>query len=190
MLRNNNNDSKRSTRKFPNGDAIRTRRTYFDVHSGQLHVRTAFPATGGFDEQPPLICVHASGESSRVFGPFLPAIAALRSVYAPDLPGSGESDPPPAGATAAGAGALRDLARDLRLREVDLITVGDGAAIAADLLAVAPALVRRLVLLDPPGTERFHGIAQPLLVIGPMAAAGERVPPALAQRVAEFLDRR
>ena len=29
---------------------VRTRRAYFDCKFGQLHVRTAFPATGGFDE--------------------------------------------------------------------------------------------------------------------------------------------
>jgi len=29
--------------------AVRTRRAYFDLKFGQLHVRTAFPATGGFD---------------------------------------------------------------------------------------------------------------------------------------------
>ena len=38
---------------------IRTRRTYFDCQFGQLHVRTAFPSSGGFDEQVTLICLHA-----------------------------------------------------------------------------------------------------------------------------------
>ena len=31
--------------------SVRTRRAYFDFRFGQLHVRTAFPTTGGFDEQ-------------------------------------------------------------------------------------------------------------------------------------------
>src|SRR5580692_4744019 len=36
---------------------VRTRRAYFDFKYGQLHVRTAFPGTGGFDEQVTLICL-------------------------------------------------------------------------------------------------------------------------------------
>jgi Tol biopolymer transport system component len=32
---------------------VRTRRAYFDCRFGQLHVRTAFPTTGGFDEMHP-----------------------------------------------------------------------------------------------------------------------------------------
>ena len=46
---------------------MRTRRAYFDCRFGQLHVRTAFPATGGFDEQVTLFCLHADQSSSRVF---------------------------------------------------------------------------------------------------------------------------
>src|SRR5580692_12619476 len=66
---------------------VRTRRAYFDFKYGQLHVRTAFPTTGGFDEQVTLICLHARDASSRHFSQFLPEIADVRSVYAPDLPG-------------------------------------------------------------------------------------------------------
>src|SRR5271169_6161297 len=74
---------------------VRTRRAYFDCHFGQLHVRTAFPTTGGFDEQVTLVCLHPIEGSSRTFARLLPELADLRSVYAPDLPGCGESDPSP-----------------------------------------------------------------------------------------------
>src|SRR5580658_11317878 len=74
---------------------VRTRRAYFDFKYGQLHVRTGFPGTGGFDEQVTLICLHSREGSSRSFARFLPEIATDRSVYAPDLPGFGESDAPP-----------------------------------------------------------------------------------------------
>src|SRR5208283_1692707 len=77
---------------------VRTRRAYFDCKFGQLHVRTAFPTTGGFDEQVTLFCLHSAHGTSRSFGRFLPLIADERSVYAPDLPGCGESDSPPAAA--------------------------------------------------------------------------------------------
>src|SRR5258708_38039836 len=64
---------------------VRTRRAYFDCQFGQLHVRTAFPATGGFDEQGTLFCLHAIDASSRAFNRLRPELAAVRSVYAPDL---------------------------------------------------------------------------------------------------------
>ncbi len=86
---------------------------------GQLHVRTAFPTTGGFDEQVTLICLHPALSSSRIFARFLPLIAAVRSVYAPDLPGCGESDPSSDSGAAAAAAAVSDLVNDLRLRQID-----------------------------------------------------------------------
>src|ERR1700685_2307441 len=106
---------------------VRTRRAYFDCRFGQLHVRTAFPGTGGFDEQVTLICLHSREDSSRRFARLLPEIAADRSVYAPDLPGFGESDPAPSATFADGANAVLDLTGDLRLRQVDVLGVGFGA---------------------------------------------------------------
>ncbi len=195
---------------------IRTRRTYFDLRFGQLHVRTAFPATGGFDEQPPLFCIHETGRSSRDFGAFLAAIADRRSVYAPDLPGHGESDPPPAEAAGgAAAAAIRDLAADLRLRRIDLLAVGDAAAVALEVAAAAPELPRRLVTIGAAEIERIAAATYESLVLAVDPAAeptwrGLRTlrasveyveapeyldrpfvlaPVALAERVANFLDR-
>ena len=127
--------------------AVRTRRAYFDCAFGQLHVRTAFPTTGGFDEQVTLVCLHSSEGSSRSFARFLPEIAADRSVYAPDLPGFGESDAAPTLSPADAARAVGDLAADLRLRKIDLVGVRFGAAVALDLGSARPELVRRLVLV-------------------------------------------
>jgi pimeloyl-ACP methyl ester carboxylesterase len=126
--------------------AVRTRRAYFDCRFGQLHVRTAFPTTGGFDEQVTLFCLHADQSSSRAFAQLLPEIADVRSVYAPDLPGCGESDPSPTSSFAEAAEAISDLADDLRLRQIDLLGIHSGARAALDLAAARPALVRRLVL--------------------------------------------
>jgi len=145
--------------------AVRTRRAYFDCRFGQLHVRTAFPATGGFDEQVTLICLHSREGSSRGFARFLPEIADDRSVYAPDLPGFGESDPAPSATFADAARAVLDLAGDLRLRQVDVLGVGFGAAVALDLAASRPDLVRRLVLVGTPPMDRAPPVKQPSLVI-------------------------
>jgi pimeloyl-ACP methyl ester carboxylesterase len=146
-------------------DAVRTRRAYFDCRFGQLHVRTAFPTTGGFDEQVTLFCLHADQSSSRAFARFLPEIADVRSVYAPDLPGLGESDPSPTSGFAEAAGAISDLADNLRLRRIDLLGIHGGARAALDLAAARPTLVRRLVLAGVAATDRIPAVKQPTLIM-------------------------
>ncbi|HEY6619077.1 MAG TPA: alpha/beta fold hydrolase [Steroidobacteraceae bacterium] len=144
---------------------MRTRRAYFDCRFGQLHVRTAFPSTGGFDEQVTLFCLHADQSSSRAFTRFLPEIADVRSVYAPDLPGLGESDPSPNSSIAEAAGAVSDLADDLRLRQIDLLGIHSGARAALDLAAARPALVRRLVVAGVTAVAGLPSIKQPALIM-------------------------
>ena len=145
--------------------AVRTRRAYFDCQFGQLHVRTAFPTTGGFDEGVTLFCLHPSETSSRTFDMFLPEIAGDRSVYAPDLPGCGESDPAPGRTYAEAASAVADLAADLRLHHIDVLGFRFGAAVALELAAARPELVRRLVVIGTPPIERLPVIQQERLVL-------------------------
>jgi pimeloyl-ACP methyl ester carboxylesterase len=146
-------------------EAVRTRRAYFDFRHGQLHVRTAFPTTGGFDEEATLFCLHGLPGSSRMFSRFLPLIATDRSVYAPDLPGSGESDPAPDGSARSLAAAIVDLARDLRIRQIDLLAFEAGRPIATELALTEPALVRRLILVGTGERPRLSDLAQPSLVM-------------------------
>ncbi len=193
--------------------AVRTRRAYFDCRFGQLHVRTAFPTTGGFDEQVTLICLHGSTGPSRVFERFLPLIAEQRSVYAPDLPGSGESDAAEAGREDH-AGAIADLANDLRLRQIDVLGFESGASVAIALAIAKPSLVRRVVLVAAAPTHDWALVRQPSFVLGigeRAGTSGERgrplppnsrhdhvpeyaadlfaaAPQTLARRFAEFLD--
>jgi pimeloyl-ACP methyl ester carboxylesterase len=157
--------------------AVRTRRAYFDCRFGQLHVRTAFPTTGGFDEGVTLVCLHSREGSSRSFARFLPEMAADRSVYAPDLPGFGESDGAlgdsdagrPDARTAVGhveaARAVAELATDLRLRQIDVLGVRFGAAVALDLASARPELVRRLVVVGAPPMDQIPLIKQPTLIV-------------------------
>jgi len=152
---------------------VRTRRAYFDCKFGQLHVRTAFPTTGGFDEQVTLVCLHPSDASSRTFSLFLPKLADVRSVYAPDLPGYGESDSSPTRSIAEAAIAVSDLANDLRLRQIDVLGVQYGAGIALELAAARPELVRRLVLAGVPTGEQLPVVAQKRLLID-VAPYGDR----------------
>jgi pimeloyl-ACP methyl ester carboxylesterase len=155
---------------IPPAIEVRTRRAYFDFQHGQLHVRTAFPTTGGFDEQVTLFCLHGDPGSSRDFAALLAEIADVRSVYAPDLPGCGESDPSPHGTVSEAASAVADLANDLRLRQIDLLGVSTGAAVALELAALKPELVRRLVLVGIPKADLPPTVRQPALVISEGAA--------------------
>jgi pimeloyl-ACP methyl ester carboxylesterase len=169
---------------------VRTRRAYFDCKFGQLHVRTAFPTTGGFDEQVTLICLHPVDASSRAFSRFLPEIAESRSVYAPDLPGYGESDSSPGRSIADAATAISDLANDLRLRQIDLLGVQYGAEVALELAAARPALVRRLVLAGVPSAERLSLAKQQRLLVNAAARGDDQfdaVPPALTAQISAFL---
>jgi pimeloyl-ACP methyl ester carboxylesterase len=144
---------------------VRTRRAYFDCRFGQLHVRTAFPTTGGFDEGVTLFCLHPAENSGRIFHRFLPEIADVRSVYAPDLPGQGESDAAPSATYQDAALAIADLAADLRLRQIDVLGFRFGAGVALELAVVKPELVRRLVLVAAPPMERLPLIKQDSLVM-------------------------
>src|SRR5580692_9537909 len=145
--------------------SVRTRRAYFDCKFGQLHVRTAFPTTGGFDEQVTMICLHRAEASSRDFSRLLPELADVRSVYAPDLPGCGESDPSPTRSTAEAAAAVSDLANDLRLRQIDVFGVQFGAEVALELAAMRPELVRRLVLAGSSAAEHPGKVKQQRLIV-------------------------
>ena len=144
---------------------VRTRRAYFDCRFGQLHVRTAFPTTGGFDEGVTLFCLHPDDATSRTFHRFLPEIADDRSVYAPDLPGCGESDPAPSMHFKSAAAAVADLANDLRLRQIDVLGFRFGAGVALELAASWPELVRRLVLIAAPPIDELQPVKHQSLVL-------------------------
>jgi pimeloyl-ACP methyl ester carboxylesterase len=169
---------------------VRTRRAYFDCKFGQLHVRTAFPTTGGFDEQATLFCLHPADASSRTFDRVLSALADVRSVYAPDLPGYGESDSSPARSVADAAAAISELADDLRLRQIDLLGIQYGAEVALELAAARPELVRRLVLAGVPSAERPVSVKQQRLMISAADYGGDAngaAAPALARQISAFL---
>ena len=127
----------------------RLRRAYFDCRYGQLHVHQAIPPGGGFDEAAPLLCIPGRQGTGRYFQSLLGPLGADRSIYAPDLPGCGESDS--AGAVAGAeqyALALTDLLDSLRQRQVDILAHAEGVETAVALERLRPhALVRRLVCI-------------------------------------------
>jgi pimeloyl-ACP methyl ester carboxylesterase len=173
----------------PKPSNVRSRRAYFDCRYGQLHVRTAFPTTGGFDEKVTLVCLHARDSSGRQFSRFMPLAATERSVYAPDLPGCGESDPAPAAGPTEAAAAVADLATDLRLRQLDVLGYREGAAVAVELAFARPDLIRRVVLIGAAPSLRLppraHLIDAAKYPDGPF----ESEPAALVELVDSYLCR-
>ena len=130
---------------------VHLRKMYVDCRYGQLHLHTAFPSNGGFDEHTPLICIHPGPLSGSVFRGLLPDLGHDRSVYAPDLPGCGESDAPGEALTVAEyAAAVGDLLDTLRLREVDVLGYQAGSLVAAELALSRPDQVRRVVFAGVP----------------------------------------
>jgi len=130
---------------------VHLRKMYVDCRYGQMHLHTAFPSSGGFDERTPLVCIHPGPLSGRVFRALLPVMGQDRSIYAPDLPGCGESDPAEAAPSIAEyAAAVGDLLDSLRLRQADVLGYQAGSLVAAELALSRPSQVRRVVLAGVP----------------------------------------
>ncbi len=129
----------------------RVRRGYFECRCGQLHVHNAIPPGGGFEEGTPLLCLHHANGSGRLFERFLSLAGRDRSVYAPDLPGFGDSDPLP---TRPGisdyAAVIGDFLDTMRFRQIDVLGYQVGALIAAELAIARPKQVRRVVMVSVP----------------------------------------
>lgn len=145
---------------------IHLRKMYVDCRFGQLHLHTSFPSSGGFDELTPVLCVAPPNLTGRAFRPLLRDLGRDRSVYAPDLPGSGESDPPDHAPTVADQAAVFiDLIDSLRLKQVDVIGYQAGSPAAIELALARPEQVRRVMLIGvPPSDAGFQvGERLPLL---------------------------
>jgi pimeloyl-ACP methyl ester carboxylesterase len=143
----------RSRRRMPlvMPTTVHIRRSYAECRYGQLHLTTAYPSGGGFDERVPLICLHPAGSSAAYFSALLPELGRDRSIYAFDLPGYGVSDAPTGEWTVTDlSNAIGEFIDSLRLRSVDLIGVQLGALTAIELAAAYPQPVRRIVLASVP----------------------------------------
>jgi pimeloyl-ACP methyl ester carboxylesterase len=161
--------------------APRLRRAYYECRYGQLHLHNAIPGGGGFDELTPVICLHGEGETGRAFVPLFPALGLERSVYALDLPGTGESDPAPGVPSMdAAIAAVGDFIDSMRIRSFDLLARGGAATAALKLLEQRGTAVRRAVLLAPTGIVRTN----PKLVVLTAAEVGAA---GLPERLMELL---
>jgi pimeloyl-ACP methyl ester carboxylesterase len=125
------------------------RRDFADTRFGQLHFRRASPSQP-VGARAPVVLLHQTPLSGRMFAELLAPLARDRVVYALDTPGYGESDPPPKPPTIGDyADAMHDFIAELK-EPVDLVGYHTGALIAAEIALRHPQSVRRLVLISVP----------------------------------------
>jgi pimeloyl-ACP methyl ester carboxylesterase len=127
------------------------RRTYADGRWGQVHLRIC----GEGLSLPPLLLMHPTPKSGWVYEDLMPRLAEGRVVIAPDTPGYGASDAPPAPASMADhAAALLALIRELAATgvipagPVDLMGYHTGSVLAVAATQAEPEQIGRLVLVS------------------------------------------
>jgi pimeloyl-ACP methyl ester carboxylesterase len=179
---------KGSVTSRPRDTEPRVRRGYFECRYGQLHVHNAIPPGGGFEEGTTLLCLHPAGLNGRAFKGLLPQLGRERSVYAPDIPGNGESDGPATRASVVEvAASLGDFLDSMRFRQLDVLGYQQGSLLAAELAIARPQQIRRVVLVGVPANmegERLRQISQPVFIIRPKDELWDATP-----RAREFLPR-
>ena len=157
-------------------------RAYAWGEDGQIHYRRAGPAGA----RSPLLLLHASDGSAAAFEPLMSDMGRDRSMIAPDLPGTGMSDPLKGrGGLAAQAGAMLDVVAELGLGMVDVLGVRDGGAVALEMARQQPDVVRKIILVSAPAPEGLF--SQPTLALdlpGFPAAGADQA----AQAFKGFLD--
>jgi len=115
-------------------------RRYVDTSLGQVHLR--IEGSG-----PALLLLGSAGRSLRVFDRLVPLLRGRFTVVAPDLFGSGHSDPLPPGATIkAVAACMAEVLAALGIARAHVYGFHTGNKIVTALAADAPRRVDRLVL--------------------------------------------
>jgi pimeloyl-ACP methyl ester carboxylesterase len=130
-------------------------RAYADGPFGQIHYRIA--RSRGAKPARPLICLHQSPKSGRDFERLIGRLGRARTCVAPDTPGYGNSDPPPANPVIADYGeSILHLVDGLQARgdlppgPFDLLGYHTGSAIAAWIARHAPNRVGRIICVSLP----------------------------------------
>jgi pimeloyl-ACP methyl ester carboxylesterase len=82
-----------SVEASPTNPPSKAKRVFVDGLWGQIHARVATPS--GRATKPPIVCLHQTPLSSRMFANILGELAVDRLAIAIDTPGYGESEAPP-----------------------------------------------------------------------------------------------
>jgi pimeloyl-ACP methyl ester carboxylesterase len=124
------------------------------VDGATLHYLTA-------GHGPPLLLIHGYAETSRMWAPIIPLLAARFTVIAPDLPGIGDSSIPADGLDMkSAAGRLHALVRSLGFAKARVVGHDIGLMVAYGYAAQFPAEVDKLVVMDAflPGVSGWEGV--------------------------------
>ena len=136
-----------STAAFSSESEVALKRAYGEHANGQMHFRIAQPKAA---EHNPLVCLHMSPSSGRIYETLLREMGLDRIAIAPDTPGFGESDPPDNPPEIADfARANFNLLDQLGITEpVDVMGYHTGSLTAMEMARQQPERIRRLVLVS------------------------------------------
>src|SRR5580700_10047589 len=110
---------------------------------------------------PAIVLLHGYAETSRMWRPLIPKLAANFTVIAPDLPGIGDSDIPSDGLDMTHAAArIHELVKTVGIGKASVVGHDIGLMVAYAYAAQFPAETERLVLMDAflPGVEGWEAI--------------------------------
>jgi len=125
----------------------RLRSVWSRVEGLRIFARTSRSPVG---EGPPVVLVHGYGMSSSYMVPIAKCLAAEHTVYAPDLPGHGRSDNPPAPLTIPGlAESLRAWMDGIGIGRAAFLGNSMGCQVIAELAVRHPERIDRLILVGP-----------------------------------------
>ena len=139
----------------------RARRTAGAAQSHSANVngtRLHYLAAGGGE---PIVLLHGYAETSYMWRPLIPELAATHTVIAPDLRGAGQSATPPGGYTKAEmAKDIHALAQKLGFEKIRLVGHDIGLMVAYAYAAQYPNEVDRIVLMDAflPGVGNWRDV--------------------------------
>ncbi len=151
-----------STLLFAGVSSVEFHKQYVDGPYGQIHVLNSIPKDAA-EPKTPMACFAPNPASGNYFRIFMEVLGQDRIMIAPDYPGLGESDPPPAipdmtGYANAMAVTLDRMGYGAKgSGAIDVCGYHTGAMVAIELAVQRPDLVRRILLLGIPfytGAER------------------------------------
>ncbi len=137
------------------GQDVKFRRAFVDGRYGQVHVLTSKPLDRR-SAATPVTCFAPNPSAGRYFAEFMKVLGQDRLMIAPDYPGVGDSDPPPAPLNMAGyAASMADVLVQMGygadgLGPIDVCGYHTGAFVAIELAVSYPELVRKLLLMGVP----------------------------------------
>jgi pimeloyl-ACP methyl ester carboxylesterase len=112
------------------------------VEGAKIHYLTA-------GHGPTVILLHGYTQTSRMWKPIIPQLAAKFTVIAPDLPGIGDSDIPKAGLDMKSAAVtIHALAKSLGVTKARVVGHDIGLMVAYAYAAQFPAETEKLVVMD------------------------------------------